>query len=114
MSQLHKRFTSDQVKELLERYSNNEIERKYIQEKTVFHAPETVQRESYGLHDSIPKNDPSTNYLCGDRAEYPQGIGHRKEDHSEQTDPLNILQLQLHRRSFKRRIPPEGLPTYHH
>jgi hypothetical protein len=31
MSQLHKRFTSDQVKELLERYSKNEIERKYIQ-----------------------------------------------------------------------------------
>jgi hypothetical protein len=32
MSQVHKRFTSEQVKELLERYSNNEIERKYIQE----------------------------------------------------------------------------------
>jgi len=32
MSQLHKRFTSDQVKELLERYLKNEIERKYIQE----------------------------------------------------------------------------------
>ena len=32
MSQLYKRFTSDQVKELLERYSKNEIERKYIQE----------------------------------------------------------------------------------
>ncbi len=32
MSQLHKRFTSDQVKELLERYLRNEIERKYIQE----------------------------------------------------------------------------------
>ena len=32
MSQIHKRFTSDQVKELLERYSKNEIERKYIQE----------------------------------------------------------------------------------
>ena len=32
MSQVHKRFTSDQVKELLERYSNNEIERKYIQD----------------------------------------------------------------------------------
>ena len=47
MSQLHKRFTSEQVKELLGRYSKNEIERKYIQEildqeKTVFHAPETV------------------------------------------------------------------------
>ena len=32
MSQLHKRFTSDQVQELLERYLKNEIERKYIQE----------------------------------------------------------------------------------
>jgi len=32
MSQLHKRFTSDQVKELFDRYSKNEIERKYIQE----------------------------------------------------------------------------------
>ncbi len=31
MSQVHKRFTSDQVKELLERYLRNEIERKYIQ-----------------------------------------------------------------------------------
>jgi len=32
MSQLHKRFTSEQVKELLDRYSKNEIERTYIQE----------------------------------------------------------------------------------
>ena len=32
MSQLHKRFTSEQVKELLDRYAKNEIERKYIQE----------------------------------------------------------------------------------
>ncbi len=32
MSQVHKRFTPDQVKGLLERYSNKEIERKYIQE----------------------------------------------------------------------------------
>ncbi len=32
MSQIHKRFTSDQVKELLERYSKNQMERKYIQE----------------------------------------------------------------------------------
>ena len=31
MSQLHKRFTSDQVKELFERYLRNEIERKYLQ-----------------------------------------------------------------------------------
>ena len=32
MPQLHKRFSSDQVKELLERYSKKEIERKYLQE----------------------------------------------------------------------------------
>ena len=32
MSQLHKRFTSEQVKELLDRYLKNEIERKYTQE----------------------------------------------------------------------------------
>ena len=32
MSQLHKRFTSDQVKELLERYLRNEIRRKHLQE----------------------------------------------------------------------------------
>jgi len=32
MSQLHKRFTSDQVKELLECYLNKEVERSYIQE----------------------------------------------------------------------------------
>ena len=32
MSQLHKRFTSDQVKKLLDRYLKNEIERAYIQE----------------------------------------------------------------------------------
>jgi hypothetical protein len=32
MSQLHKRFSSDQVKELLVRYVKNEIERKYVQQ----------------------------------------------------------------------------------
>jgi transposase len=32
MSQLHKRFTSDQIKALLTRYVKNEVERKYIQE----------------------------------------------------------------------------------
>jgi len=32
MSQLHKRFSSDELKELFDRYLRNEIERKYIQE----------------------------------------------------------------------------------
>ena len=32
MSQVHKRFTSDQVKELFERYLKNEVKREYLQE----------------------------------------------------------------------------------
>ena len=32
MSQLHKRFISEQVKELLDRYLKNEIQRTYVQE----------------------------------------------------------------------------------
>ena len=32
MSQVHKRFTSDQIKELFERYLKNEVQRKYLQE----------------------------------------------------------------------------------
>ena len=32
MVQLHKRFTDNQVKELIDRYLKNEIERKYIQQ----------------------------------------------------------------------------------
>ena len=32
MSQVHKRFTPEQVKGLLERYTNKEIEREYVQE----------------------------------------------------------------------------------
>jgi hypothetical protein len=32
MSQLHKRLTDQQVKDLIERYLKNEIERKYVQE----------------------------------------------------------------------------------
>lgn len=32
MSQIHKRFTQEQVKELLERYLKKQVRRKYIQE----------------------------------------------------------------------------------
>ncbi len=32
MAQLHKRFTDSQVKDLIKRYLNKEVERKYIQE----------------------------------------------------------------------------------
>ncbi len=45
MSQLHKRFTSGQVKELLERYLKNEVERNIYSgdlgdlQKAIFYAP---------------------------------------------------------------------------
>jgi len=32
MAQLHKKFTDSQIKEMLQRYLNNEIERPYIQQ----------------------------------------------------------------------------------
>jgi len=32
MAQLHKKFTDEQVKELLEKYLRKEVERKYLQE----------------------------------------------------------------------------------
>ena len=32
MGQVHKRFTDDQVRELMERYLHKEIERAYVQE----------------------------------------------------------------------------------
>ncbi len=77
MSQVHKRFTPDQVKELLERYTKNEIERKYIQEilgikkRRFFILLKAVQRESSAIHDSVPKSHPFTNHLTRDRAKYP-------------------------------------------
>ncbi len=32
MSQIHKRFSTSQIKDMLEKYLNKEVERKYIQE----------------------------------------------------------------------------------
>ena len=77
MSQVHKRSTPYQVKELLERYCNNEIERKYIQEileirKRRFFmllkkSKENPQQFTTQYHRMTPpQNDPSTNYLTRD------------------------------------------------
>jgi hypothetical protein len=55
MSQLHKRFTSEQVKKPLERYVKNEMERKYIQEilgikpKVAAFSPQAVDFSAQGL-----------------------------------------------------------------
>jgi hypothetical protein len=40
MVQVHKKFTDEQVKNLLERYLKHEIERKYIQE--IYNTPQKL------------------------------------------------------------------------
>ena len=61
MSQLHKHFTSDQVKELLERYLRNEIERKHLQEilgiNPLSPVPKSSQRKPFSLQ-SISNQTP--------------------------------------------------------
>ena len=52
MSQLHKRFTSQQVKELLDRYAKNEIERKCIQEIL------KIKRRRFFVHSNLYKENP--------------------------------------------------------
>ena len=72
MSQLHKRFTSEQVKELLDRYSKNEIERKYIQEilgikrRRFFLLLKQYKENPQSLHRPIPENQASSNHLSCD------------------------------------------------
>ncbi len=72
MSQLHKRFTSDQVKELLDRYLKNEMERKYIQEilgikkRRFFTLLNQYKKDPERFSVQYPKNHPSTNDLSRD------------------------------------------------
>ena len=54
MSQLHKRFTTDQVKEILQRYLSHEIDRSYVQE--ILRIGKT---RLFALIKSL-KNDPDT------------------------------------------------------
>jgi len=63
MVQIHKEFTDSQVKELIERYLKNEIERKYIQEvlgigkNEVFCSHKRVSQKSKRIFYSIHKKD---------------------------------------------------------
>ena len=88
MSQLHKRFTSDQVKELLGRYPKYEMERKYIQEilgikKSRFFML-LKQYKQNPQHFAIQYQRTTPSCLSPrPRAQYPERIIYRKEDHSE-------------------------------
>ena len=79
MSQLHKRFTSDEVKELLERYLKNEIERNYIQEilgikkRRFFTLIKQYKEHPQGFSIQYHKEHSIPNFFR-DRAEYPEGI----------------------------------------
>jgi len=68
MSQLHKRFTSDQVRELLERYLKKEIERTYIQE--IF----GISRRRFFMLLKAYKEDPQHFTIQYQRASPPRSI----------------------------------------
>ena len=101
MSQLHKRFTSDQVKELLDRYSKNEIERKYIQGIL------GIKRRRFFMLVKQYKKNPQHFTIQYQRTRAPRAISPmieqnilkelaiEKENHPEQRGPFNLLQLQL-------------------
>jgi len=78
MSQLHKRFTSDEVKELLQRYLKHEIERNYIQEilgikKRRFFTSSSSIKNILKVSLSSIKDTPITNFFR-DRTQYPEGV----------------------------------------
>ena len=99
MSQLHKRFLSIELKKLFDRYLQNEVERKYMKilgpRKVGSRAPEALQTESSGFHDSIPKNDLSTSHLSrrSNRISSKNWPSERKSSRTKRS--CNILQLQL-------------------
>jgi len=87
MSQVHKRFTSDQVKELLDRYSKKKVERNYLQEilgikKRRFFALLKQYRDD-PEHFTIryERRVPSRTLSPKIDKKYPQRVNHRKENH---------------------------------
>ena len=88
MSQLHKRFTSDQVKELLERYLKKEIERTYIQEVL------GISRRRFFMLLRECKEDPQHFTIQYQRTRAPRSISHDVEQNilNELTVEKKIIQ----------------------
>jgi len=88
MSQLHKRFTSDQVKELLERYLKKEIERTYIQEVL------GISRRRFFMLLRECKEDPQHFTIQYQRTRTPRSISHDVEQNilNELTVEKQIIQ----------------------
>ena len=120
MVQMHKRFTDSQVKELIERYLREEIDRQYIQEvlgigKTRFFALIHAYRHSPHEFSVQYKRKTKTRKIS-------ESIEHNiiKELQIEKNligDPphtVEPLQLQLCQRPSEGEIRSEGVLIHHH
>lgn len=120
MSQLHKRFTSEQVKSLLDRYSNREIERKYIQEIL------GIKKSRFFMLLKRYKEDPQNFTSHYQRTTFPRTLSPEIEKNilkelsiekkiiQNKEYPPKILQLQLYPTATKRKIPSDSLSAHHH
>ena len=120
MSQIHKRFTSDQVKELFDRYSKNEIERKYIQEIL------GIKKTRFFMVLKQYKEDPRLFTIQYQRTSAPRTISPmieqtilkelsiEKKIIQNKEIPLKSYNYSYIRDRFKRKISSEGLPTHDH
>ena len=99
MSQLHKRFTSDQVKEFLERYSKNEIERKYIQEilgikrRRFFMFLKEYKENPQLFTIQYQKTTPSRSISLDIEQNILKELATRIRNHPGQRNPFEVLQL---------------------
>ncbi len=112
MSQLHKRFTSEQIKELLDRYRRKEIERKYLQEIL------GIGRRRFFEILKQYKENPSTFTLEYRRTKPSRGIPQEVENnilHELNLDKENIqnpeIPLRSYNYSYVKRSPSNPLSS---
>ena len=98
MSQLHKRFTTEQVKELLERYINKKIERKHIEDLLII-----KKRQFFKLLKEY-KNDPEIFSIDYSRKS-PKRI-------SDETDKIIVKELKIDQKIIKDKNNPTQWYNY--
>ena len=98
MSQLHKRFTTEQVKELLERYISKKIERKHIENLLII-----KKRQFFKILKEY-KNDPK-NFSIDYSRKSPKRI-------SDETDRIIIKELKIDQKIIKDKDNPTRWYNY--
>jgi len=98
MSQLHKRFTTEQVKELLERYINKKIERKHIEDLLII-----KKRQFFKILKEY-KNNPK-NFSIDYSRKSPKRI-------SDETDKIIIKELKIDQKIIKDKDNPTRWYNY--